>query len=85
MKNQSECVKVKVCLFKIISNYEIMSNFVSMSNEEFSRSNQCGSNQNIFESGACDSQSDTYSLLDHSGKLQSSSKNQEKTVRIPIS
>ena len=64
MKNQSECVKVEVCLFKIISNYEIMSNVVSMSNEEFSRSNQCGSNQNIFESSACDSHSDTYSLLD---------------------
>lgn len=60
-----------------VSNYEIMSKVVSMSNEKFSKSNKYDSDQNIFESRADDSHSDTYNSLDDSWKLQSSSKNKK--------
>ena len=61
-----------------VSNYKIMSNVVSMSNEKFSKSNEYESDQNIFEFRASDSHSDTCHSLDDSWKLQSSSKNKKK-------
>lgn len=79
MKNQSECVKVKVCLFKMerCQIMKVCQMLCRCQMKIFSKSNEYESDQNIFEFWASDSHRDTCHSLDDSWKLQSSSKNKK--------